>query len=168
MLRARPSDRPGILSGDEDRYAAGTPSRNRKAGLWPWFMGVGAGGLLTLGVATVAIVLLGQPPPNVAQVRLADHLPDWVPLYPGASLEESKLDQDGVSGHYRFLAAANTSGVLDWYDQQLEDRGFTSVRYDVLAGQALRCTSQSQKLEVVITLRADGVREQGDVVFGRL
>lgn len=132
-------------------------------------MGVGAGGLLTLGVATVAIVLLGQAGPGSdSSHELAEHLPAWVPLYPGASLEESKLEQDGVSGHYRFLAGSDTTGVLDWYDEQLETRGFTSVRYGVLEGQALRCTSKSQKLEVVITLRAHGVREQADVVFGRL
>lgn len=124
------------------------------------------GGALTLTIATIAIVLLARHPESSA-------MPQWVPVYPGASVQDTKLNQDGVSGHYRFLAGADTDSVFNWYREQLGTRGFTSEDYsggDVAAGdgQALRFISERDQLEVVVTLRAAPKGEQADVVFGRL
>lgn len=125
-------------------------------------MSVGAGGVLTLTIATIAIVLLARHPESGAAA-----MPQWVPVYPGVSVQDSKLEQDGVSGHYRFFAGADTDAILNWYRQQMETRGFTSEDYGE-DGQALRFISEREQLEVVVTLRADAKGEQADVVFGRL
>ncbi|MCB9584610.1 MAG: hypothetical protein H6718_04400 [Polyangiaceae bacterium] len=145
------------------------PRRETKgrARLWSWFLSVGAGGVLTLTIATIAIVVLARYPQG------SDSMPQWVPVYPGVSVQDTKLNKDGVSGHYRFLAGTDTDSILNWYREQLETRGFTSEDYSGQGqsegdGQALRFISERDQLEVVVTLRADPKGEQADVVFGRL
>lgn len=138
------------------------PLPRGRARLWSWFLSVGAGGVLTLTIATIAIVILARQPQGHGT-----SMPQWVPVYPGAAVQDSKLDQDGVSGHYRFFAGSDTDSVLNWYRVQLETRGFTSEDYGD-NGQALRFISETEQLEVVVTLRAEPQGERADVVFGRL
>lgn len=80
---------------------------------------------------------------NLGAGESAKGLPDWIPVYPGASMRQmfSTSGQDGRSGSYMLTSIDTIDAVADFYERRFTAAGFITKRSSAAMGGAVSTTS---------------------------
>jgi hypothetical protein len=103
----------------------------------------------------------------------ADQIPDWLPKYPGAAVQQAGFTSqtaDSNSGSYAFETTDSPGEVLSFFRQELEAAGFSvqenSMSEDgTVQGGFLTATSEADDRQAQVTVSSDGEKTQGSIFY---